>query len=122
MRKHNPNLTPFAKELRKSMTKQERKLWYQFLRSYRVRFLRQKVIGKYIVDFYCARAKLVIELDGSQHFEEAAIEYDNKRTSAIAEFGIDVIRFSNSEVDREFDAVCQKIEVEVTRRVESPRP
>ena len=68
--KHNKQLVPLAKQLRKEMTKEERHLWYDFLRSYPVRFSRQKVLGKYIADFYCAEAKLVIELDGSQHYED----------------------------------------------------
>ena len=67
-RKHNKQIVPLAKELRKEMTKEERRLWYDFLRNYSVRFSRQKVLGKYIVDFYSAEAKLVIELDGSQHY------------------------------------------------------
>ncbi len=78
--KHNPNLTDNAKKLRKNMTKEERHLWYDFLRQYPVRFLRQKVIDNYIVDFYCAKAKLVIELDGGQHYEESIQRYDKIRT------------------------------------------
>ena len=68
-RKHNSKIVPFAKELRKNMTKEERHLWYDFLKTYPVRFLRQKVLGRYIADFYCAKANVVIELDGSQHYE-----------------------------------------------------
>ena len=68
--KHNKQLVPLAKQLRKEMTKEERHLWYDFLRAYPVRFSRQKVLGKYIADFYSAEAKLVIELDGSQHYED----------------------------------------------------
>ena len=116
-RKHNSELTPHAKELRKAMTEQERKLWYLFLKDCPVRFLRQKVIGQFIVDFYCASAKLVVELDGSQHFEEDAITYDNKRSVALEKFGLDVIRFSNFEVDRYFEAVCEKIYAEVMQRL-----
>jgi len=116
-RKHNTNLTPRAKELRKSMTEQERKLWYLFLRNYPVRFLRQKVIGRFIVDFYCAAASLAVELDGSQHFDKAAIVYDNKRTSALKEYGLDIIRFSNHDVDRRFAAVCESIHHEVILRM-----
>ena len=86
--KHNKELVPFAKELRKKMTKEERHLWYDFLRGYPVRFLRQKVIGKFIVDFYCAEAKLVIELDGSQHGEAEAIEYDSERTAFLKNYGL----------------------------------
>ena len=70
---HNKNLVPNAKQLRKEMTKEERHLWYDFLRDYPVKFLRQKIFGSYIVDFYCSKAKLVLELDGSQHFEDENI-------------------------------------------------
>ena len=78
--KHNKQLVPLAKQLRKEMTKEERHLWYDFLRTYSVRFSRQKVLGKYIADFYCAEAKLVIELDGSQHYEDGNAEKDAERT------------------------------------------
>ena len=82
-RKHNAELTQRAKILRKSMTKEERHLWYDFLRDYPLRFLRQKVIDQYIVDFYCHKARLIIELDGSQHFEEEGITKDKIRTEHI---------------------------------------
>ena len=75
-RKHNSRIVPFAKKLRKNMTKEERHLWYDFLKNYPVRFLRQKVIDHYIVDFYCHKAKLVVELDGSQHYSTEEMEYD----------------------------------------------
>ena len=90
--KHNKQLIPFAKQLRKEMTKEERHLWYDFLRTYPVRFSRQKVLGKYIADFYCAEAKLVIELDGSQHFEEVNTEKDTERTIFLEGYGLTVIR------------------------------
>ena len=77
--KHNKKLVPYAKQLRNNMTKEERHLWYDFLRSYPIRFSRQKVLGKYIVDFYCMEAKLVIELDGAQHFEKENVEKDEER-------------------------------------------
>lgn len=79
--KRNRQLVPLAKQLRKEMTKEERHLWYDFLRSYPVRFSRQKVLGKYIADFYSAEAKLVIELDGSQHYEPACSQKDDERTA-----------------------------------------
>ena len=81
--KHNKQLVPFAKQLRKGMTKEERHLWYDFLRTYPVRFSRQKVLGKYIVDFYSAETKLVIELDGSQHYEDINAEKDAERTAFL---------------------------------------
>ena len=79
--KHNPKLTNVARMLRKNMTKEEKHLWYDFLRTYPVRFSRQKVLGKYIADFYCAEAKLVIELDGSGHYTEEGKQYDEERTA-----------------------------------------
>lgn len=113
--KHNPQLVPFAKQLRKDMTKEERHLWYDFLRTYPVRFLRQKVLGKYIVDFYCADAKLVIELDGSQHYEDRNILQDAERTSFLKEYGLQVIRIPNNEVSRNFRGVCEYIDAAVKK-------
>ena len=94
--KHNKQLVPFAKQLRKEMTKEERHLWYDFLRSYPIRFSRQKVLGKYIVDFYSAEAKLVIELDGSQHYDEKSIEYDAARTAFLEAYGLTILRIPNN--------------------------
>ena len=108
--KHNKELTTRAKELRKNMTKEERYLWYDYLRAYPVPFSRQKVLGKYIVDFYCAQAKLVIELDGSQHFEPDAIAKDAKRTNYLADYGLTVIRIPNNKISRNFDGVCEYID------------
>ena len=81
--KHNKQLVPLAKQLRKEMTKEERHLWYDFLRPYPVRFSRQKVLGKYIADFYSAEAKLVIELGGSQHYEDRNVKKDADRTAFL---------------------------------------
>ena len=108
--KYNPKLTPFAKNLRKNMTKEERRLWYDYLRDYPVRFYRQKVLGRYIVDFYCAKARLVIELDGSQHFEPEELEKDQQRTDYLREFGVSVVRIPNNEVMRNFSGVCDYID------------
>ena len=94
-RKHNSKIVPFAKELRKNMTKEERHLWYDFLKTYPVRFLRQKVLGKYIADFYCAKANVVIELDGSQHYEDEGLVNDKKRTEYLEQYGIKVIRITS---------------------------
>ena len=107
--KHNKQLVPFAKQLRKEMTKEERHLWYDFLRTYSVRFSRQKVLGKYIADFYSAEAKLVIELDGSQHCTPEEIEYDQKRTCYLESHGLKVLRFSNLDVMGRFPSVCEEI-------------
>ena len=109
-RKHNSKLTPFAKELRKNMTKEERHLWYDFLRDYPVRFLRQKVVGNYIVDFYCRQANLVIELDGSQHFEKSGIASDKERTTFLESQGLKVIRIPNNEINRNFHGLCEYID------------
>ena len=114
-RKHNSNLTSNAKELRKNMTKEERRLWYDFLRSYHVRFLRQKVIDNYIVDFYSHQARLVIELDGSQHYEESALLKDKIRTEKIEGRNLTVIRIPNNEVNRNFEGVCKYIDLLVTK-------
>ena len=111
--KHNKQLIPFAKQLRKEMTKEERHLWYDFLRPYPVRFSRQKVLGKYIADFYSAEAKLVIELDGSQHFEEVNTEKDTERTIFLEGYGLTVIRIPNNEVTRNFGGVCEYIDTVV---------
>ena len=108
--KHNKLLVPLAKQLRKEMTKEERHLWYDFLRTYPVRFSRQKVLGKYIADFYSAEAKLVIELDGSQHFEESNWDKDMERTAFLKKYGLTVIRIPNNEVNRNFRGVCEHID------------
>ena len=107
--KHNKALVPLARTLRKNMTKQERKLWYEFLRTAPVRFQRQKPIGNYIVDFYCAEAKLVIELDGSQHYGDAGLADDAERDAYLSGLGLTVKRYSNADVDTRFDGVCEDI-------------
>ena len=105
----NKNLTNISKNLRKQMTKEEKHLWYDFLKKLPVTFNRQKVIGKYVVDFYCASAKLVIELDGSQHYEEQAREKDNERDAYLNSLGIKVLRYSNYDFNRRFDGACADI-------------
>ena len=120
-RKHNKQLVPFAKQLRREMTKEERHLWYDFLRSYPVRFSRQKVLGKYIADFYSAEAKLVIELDGSQHYEIDEIKKDAERTVFLASYGLTVIRIPNNEVIRNFRGVCEYIDSAVKQSLSQLR-
>ena len=117
-RKHNADLVQNAKSLRRSMTKEERHLWYDFLRAYPIRFSRQKVLGRYIVDFYCAEAGLVIELDGSQHFEEENMAQDAERTRYIERYGLKVVRIPNNEVNRNFTGVCEYIDRVVAERLE----
>ena len=106
---HNDDLQPLAHRLRKAMTKEERLLWYGYLRSCPVKFYRQRIIGNYILDFYSSKAKLAIELDGSQHFEPIAAQFDAQRTTFLNSLGIEVLRFSNADVHRNFDGVCQTI-------------
>ena len=117
--KHNPENEKFACQLRKEMTPWERKLWYCFLRDYPVRFQRQKCIDEYIVDFYCFRAKLVIELDGGGHYNPESQHKDSLRTRALEKFGLKVIRFCNLDVDKNFYSVCTVIDEEVKKRTNS---
>ena len=103
---NNPELKGNAQKLRREMTKEERRLWYDFLKQLPVTVNRQKVIGRFIVDFYCASAKLAIELDGSQHYENENAASDRERDRALNLLGISVVRYSNNEVNRNFDGVC----------------
>ncbi len=119
-RKHNVDLTINARTLRKNMTKEERHLWYDFLKTYPVRFLRQKVIDNYIVDFYCHRARLIIELDGSQHYEEKGLLKDKIRTEIIEQRNLIVIRIPNNEVNRNFEGVCKYIDIVVKESLGQP--
>ena len=114
------NLTAFAKGLRKNMTKEERHLWYDFLRYCNPRFRRQEIIGGYIADFYCHKAKLVIELDGSQHMDPRGLEYDAARTAYFQSIGIDVIRYYNNDIQTNFRGVCDHILICLTHRGQSP--
>ena len=120
-RKHNKNIVPFAKELRKNMTKEERHLWYDFLKNYPIKFTRQKVLGKYIADFYCAKANLVVELDGSQHYEDVGLMNDEKRTQYLEQYGINVIRISNLDILKNFEGVCMYIDNEVKQSLSQQR-
>ena len=108
--KYNSSLISKAKQLRKEMTKEERHLWFDFLRNYEFRFTRQKVLGKYIADFYCARAKLVIELDGSQHYDPDNLKKDQARTDFLKGYDIKVIRIPNNEINANFRGVCEYID------------
>jgi very-short-patch-repair endonuclease len=116
-RKHNPRLTGLAKNLRKKMTKEERHLWYDFLKDYPIRFLRQKIIDNYIADFYCHKARLIIELDGSQHYTEAGLTMDRFRTEMIERRNLLVLRIDNLTVMRDFNGVCEYIERSVRERI-----
>ena len=119
--KHNKSLVSNARNLRKNMTKEERHLWYDFLRSYPIKFVRQKILGKYIVDFYCAEAKLIVELDGSQHYETREMEYDTERTVYLEQYGIQVLRIPNNEVNQNFSGVCEYIDLAVRQSLSQLR-
>ena len=108
--KKNNRMLDHARKLRRKMTPQERKLWYCFLREYPVKIYKQRIIDSFIADFYCASAKLVIEVDGSQHYTEEGQAYDADRTKCLEKYGLKVTRFSNREIDREFSNVCTEID------------
>ena len=107
---HNPSLTAISKHLRRNMTPEERHLWYDFLKKLPLTIHRQKVIGRYIADFYCAEGKIVIEVDGSQHYTDEGKEYDENRTYVINQFNVRVIRFSNHDINTNFQSVCMEID------------
>lgn len=117
-RKHNKNIVPLARALRKEMTPEERHLWYDFLRDYPVKFQRQKVLGNYIADFYCAKAKLVIELDGSGHYTSEGKMHDEKRTEFLSGYDLKVVRIINSDITRNFIGVCRYIDMLVNKALE----
>lgn len=98
------------------MTSHERKLWYLFLQHYPVKIYKQRIIGPFIADFYCASAKLVIEIDGSQHYDDDGTAYDLERTAYLESYGLRVIRYSNREIVREFPVVCQQIDSIIRER------
>ncbi len=115
MKEYNKSNIPLAKLLRKNMTPWERKLWYDFLRSYPVRFQRQKSIGNYIVDFYCAKAGLVIELDGGGHYTETQNKKDEIRTKELESMKLKVIRICNLDIDSNFHGICEYIDSSVKK-------
>ena len=118
---YNKNLIPRAKELRKNATPQENELWYKFLRFYPIRFQRQKTIGQFIVDFYCHEARLAIELDASQHFTPERHTYDEARTAAIETAHVEVLRFTNRDIDSSCRAVCTQIDAAVHERLKQKK-
>ncbi len=115
MKEYNKSNIPLAKTLRKNMTPWERKLWYEFLRNYPIRFQRQKAIGDYIVDFYCAKAKLVIELDGDGHYYTQEIEKDKIRTQELENMNLAVLRICNLDINNNFYGVCEYIDLAVKK-------
>ena len=109
-----------ARWLRREMTPHERKLWYLFLRKYPVKIYKQRIIGRFIVDFYCASARLVIELDGSQHYEPQGLAYDAERSQFLMSLGLEILRFSNRDIDRDFRNVCAQIDLIIQKRLQDP--
>jgi very-short-patch-repair endonuclease len=107
---YREGLKPYAKKLRKEMTKEEVKLWGRYLKDLPITVNRQKSIGKFIVDFYCARAKVVIEVDGSQHFEDDGVQQDVERDRYLKSLGITVLRYSNRDINQNFAGVCEDID------------
>jgi len=112
----NNGLLKNARILRRQMTPHERKLWYLFLKTYPVKIYKQRIIENYIVDFYCAAAKIVIEIDGSQHYTEDGLYQDGNRSYIFEKYGLKVLRYSNREIDREFQKVCDSIHHEIESR------
>ena len=116
--KYNENNIKLAKNLRKNATPQENHLWYDFLSKYKIRFQRQKAIDNFIADFYCHKARLVIEIDGSQHYTEEGKEKDEFRTEILEGYDLKVIRFTNSQINTNFQGVCQYINIVVKSAIE----
>ena len=119
---YNSRLKGNARALRKNMTWHEKRLWYGFLKNHPIKFYKQRVINTYIADFYCSKAKLVIELDGSQHYEPDALIYDAERTEILKTYGLTVLRFSNSEIQNNFSKVCQVINTHLKKYLNPPDP
>ena len=113
----NTKLCGNAKKLRHSMTAEERHLWYDFLRHYPVKFYRQRIIDNYIADFFCHSAKLVIEIDGSQHYTAAGQIYDQHRSTELSKYNLLVIRFTNFDIRDRFKDVCEMIDSVVSKRI-----
>ena len=120
-RKHNKMLTENAKILRNNMTKEEKHLWYDYLRKCPVKFSRQKVLGKYIADFYSAEAKIVIELDGAQHFEKENRIYDEKRTEFLEQYDLKIIRIPNGEINTNFEGICRYLDKQIEQSLSQLR-
>ena len=120
---YNKKNIVLAQNLRKNATKQEKHLWYDFLSNYKPRFQRQKAIDNFIADFYCHEAKLIIEIDGSQHFTDNGLAKDKRRTEILEGYDLKVLRFTNSEIDKEFYWVCEQIDFTVNASLlEGGRP
>ena len=116
--KKNNELLTFARMLRQNMTPQEKRLWYDFLQHYPIKIYKQRILDNFIADFYCHQARLVIELDGSQHYTPEGKSYDAARTDVLERYGLKVIRFMNRDVDDNFDGVCYVIDKTIKDRIE----
>jgi very-short-patch-repair endonuclease len=110
-----------AKVLRKNLTPWEKRFWFEFARNYQYNIYRQRPVGRYVLDFYCARAKIAIELDGSGHSYPFQIKKDQERTSYLENLGVKVLRFSNERIALDFDEVCKEIDAEIQQRVVTPQ-
>ena len=117
--KKNNKLLNIARILRRNMTRWEKHLWYDFLRYYPIKVYKQRIIDDFIVDFYCHSARLVVELDGSQHYTSQGKAHDAARTEILERYGIHVLRFSNADIDNNFDGVCKMIDIVIKERIES---
>ena len=117
--KKNNKLLNIARILRRNMTRWEKHLWYDFLRYYPIKIYKQRIIDDFIVDFYCHSARLVVELDGSQHYTSQGKAHDAARTEILERYGIHVLRFSNADIDNNFDGVCKMIDIVIKERIES---
>ncbi|MBE6590544.1 MAG: DUF559 domain-containing protein [Ruminococcaceae bacterium] len=115
--KKNHTLLNIARILRRNMTPQEKRLWYDYLRYYPMKIYKQRIIDNYISDFYCHKAKLVIEIDGSQHYTDKGMEYDKIRTKTLEQYQLEVIRFSNRDIDSNFNEVCDSIDKKIKERL-----
>lgn len=121
MQYYNHNNIKFGKELRRNMTKEERHLWFDYLSTYKPRFYKQRLIGNYIADFYCAKARLVIELDGGQYYDESYNQHNDRlRTEFFDSRNIEVIRFSNVDIWNNFEGVCSRVDEAVRGRINPP--
>ena len=121
MQYYNHNNIKFGNELRRNMTKEERHLWFDYLSTYKPRFYKQRLIGNYIADFYCAKARLVIELDGGQHYDEGDNQCNDRlRTEFFDSRNIEVIRFSNVDIWNNFEGVCSRVDEAVRGRINPP--
>ena len=115
---YDPRMRERVQELRHKMTPMEKKLWYSFLRTYPVKMYKQRPIHTFVADFYCPLARLVIELDGSQHYTEQGMQYDMERSAVFEQYGVQVLRFRNQDVSAHFEMVCEQIHEAVVKRLE----